>query len=296
MDLNEISIFIKVVQVGSFSGAARNLNIPLSTVSHKVATLEKRLGLNLIQRTTRKLNITPVGMTYFKKCVEALSLLQGAEIEATMVRGEPSGQLRITTFYELASSVLPEVISAYTKKFPKVRIEVLVTDRVVDLISENVDLAIRAGDLKDSSLKVKKIGINSFGLFASPKYLKQNGIPQHPRELIDHECLPFTPLGSKEWRLKGPNGVFNAPIQGRILMNNLSGIKKMAENGDGIALLPIYFAGEAVKAKKLNRVLEDWAAIPTSISFVYVGQKFTDPKITSFIDLALDRLRTSFSE
>lgn len=295
MDLNEISVFIKVVQLGSFSGAARSLEMPLSTVSHKVASLEKRLGLNLIQRTTRKLHITPVGLAYFKKCVEALSLLQGAEVEVTMVRGEPSGLLRITTFYELASSVLPELISAYTKKFPKVRIEVLVTDRVVDLISENVDLAIRAGDLKDSSLKVKKIGINSFGLFASPKYIKARGTPQHPRQLIDFDCLQFTPLGTKEWRLQGPNGEFSAPLQGRIVMNNLSALKKMAENGDGIGLLPIYFTAEEVRTKKLVRVLENWGAIPTPISFVYVGQKFTDPKISAFIDMAMEPLRKSLA-
>jgi DNA-binding transcriptional LysR family regulator len=294
MDLNEVLVFIKVVQSGSFSGAAKKLAMPVSTVSFKVSSLEKRLGLTLIQRTTRKLKITPVGDAYYKKCVEGLASIEAAEMEVASIQGEPSGLLRVTVFYELASSVLPVIISEFTKKYPKVRVEVLITDRIVDLISENVDLAIRAGELKDSGLIAKKIGASCFGLFASPKYIKAQGLPSHPRELHKHQCLQFTPIGIEEWRLVGPTGSFNAALKGRILMNTLSGLKTMALMGDGIANLPTYYVNNEVKEKKLIRVLPDWRSTLSPTHFVYPGQKFVSPSLTAFMSSAMAVLKESF--
>ena len=149
MDFNEVAIFIQVVQEGSFSNAAKKLGMPNSTVSAKVSSLEKRLGITLIQRTTRKLNITPAGQSYFKRCMTGLEEIKAAESEIASIQGEPQRLLRITAPTELGSSILPLIVSDYTKKFPKIRIEVILTDRRVDLLSENVDLAIRAGELKE---------------------------------------------------------------------------------------------------------------------------------------------------
>ena len=199
IDLNEISVFVEVVKAGSFSQAAKKLKMPNSTVSHKVSSLEKRLGLTLLQRTTRKLNVTPAGQIYFKKCLNGFSEIELAEAEMASAQGEAQGLLRVTAPVELGGGILPEIISDFTAQFPKVTIELILTERRVDLLSESVDLAIRAGELKDSSLIAKKIGLAYFALFASPRYLKQKGTPTHPRELNQHKCLAFAPLGTDSW-------------------------------------------------------------------------------------------------
>ncbi|MBX9769040.1 MAG: LysR family transcriptional regulator, partial [Bdellovibrionales bacterium] len=195
MDLNEISVFIRVVQTGSFSLAANQLGMPNSTVSHRVSSLEKRLGITLLQRTTRKLHVTPLGEAYFKKCLQGLEALQIAEQDIVSNQKEPQGLLRITAPAELGSTVLPQIVSDFTKKYPKVQVESILTDRRVDLLGEGVDLAIRAGPLKDSSLIAKKIGSSYFAPFASTKYLKAKGTPHQPKDLSGHDCLLFPPLG-----------------------------------------------------------------------------------------------------
>lgn len=296
MDFNEVAIFISVVQEGSFSQAAIKLGMPNSTVSAKVSNLEKRLGVTLIQRTTRKLNITPAGQAYFKRCIQGLEEIKAAESEIAAVQGEPQGLLRITAPNELGSSILPGIVSQYTKKYPKACIEVLLTDRRVDLLSENVDLAIRAGELKDSSLIAKRIGTLYFAPFASPKYLKAKGTPTHPRELRNHSCLQFTPVGVDEWKMTSAKGSLNVPIPGRILINDMFALKKMALMDDGIVFLPTYYCYQEVKSNKLIRILPEWRSHLTPIHFVYPAQRFVTPKLSAFITLATDIIKRSFED
>lgn len=296
MDFNEVAIFIKVVQEGSFSQAAKKLGMPNSTVSAKVSNLEKRLGVTLIQRTTRKLNITPAGDAYFKRCIQGLEEIKAAELEIASTQGEPQGLLRLTAPAELGSSLLPGLVSQYLKKYPKARMEVLLTDRRVDLLSENVDLAIRAGDLKDSSLIAKRVGTIYFAPFASAKYLKSNGTPTHPRELRSHNCLQFTPIGVDEWKMTGPKGSLNVPVPGKILVNDMLALKKMALMDDGIAFLPTYFCYSEVKAGKLVRILPEWRSHLTPVHFVYPAQRFVTPKLSAFIALASEAIKKSFED
>jgi DNA-binding transcriptional LysR family regulator len=294
MDFNEVAIFIQVVQVGSFSHAAKKLGMPNSTVSAKISSLERRLGVTLIQRTTRKLNITPAGDAYYKRCMLGLEEIRAAEAEIANVQGEAQGLLRITAPTELGGSVLPALISSYTKKYPKVRVEVLLTDRRVDLLSENVDLAIRAGEMKDSTLIAKKIGSLYFAPFASPKYLKTKGIPNHPRELRHHDCLQFTPLGLEEWKMTSSKGSLNVPISARVFINDMAALKKMATADDGIVFLPTYYCYAEVKAKQLVRILPEWRSHLTPIHFVYPAQRFVTPKLSSFISMGADFIKRSF--
>jgi DNA-binding transcriptional LysR family regulator len=296
MDLNEVTVFIKVVQVGSFTQAAKHLGMPNSTVSSKVASLEKRLGVTLIQRTTRKLNVTPAGHAYFKRCVQGLEEIHSAEAEIAATHGEPQGLLRLTAPVELGGSVLPNLISGFIKKYPKVQIEVLLSDRRVELLAENVDLAIRAGELKDSTLIAKKLGSVYFAPFAAPKYLKGHGTPVHPRDLRTHQCLHFTPLGSEEWKLLGPKGALHTPVPAHLIINDLNMVKALAVGGSGIALLPTFFCYPEVHAGKLVRVLPDWRTQLNPIHFVYPAQKFVMPKLNSFIEFATDTIRKSFIE
>lgn len=296
MDFNEVAIFIKVVQEGSFSHAAKKLGMPNSTVSAKVSSLEKRLGITLIQRTTRKLNITPAGQAYFKRCMIGLEEIKAAESEIASVIGEPQGLLRITAPTELGSSILPSIISEYTKKYPKARIEVILTDRRVDLLSENVDLAIRAGELKDSSLIAKRVGTVYFAPFATAKYLKQKGNPTHPRDLKQHMCLQFTPVGEDEWKMTSSKGSLNVPIPGRVMINDMAALKKMALMDDGITFLPTYFCYTEVKNKQLIRILPEWRSHLSPVHFVYPAQRFVTPKLSAFISLATDAVKKSFED
>lgn len=296
MDFNEVAIFIEVIQAGSFSQAAKKLGMPNSTVSAKISSLERRLGITLIQRTTRKLNITPAGDAYYKRCMQGLEEIKAAEAEIANVQGEPQGLLRVTAPTELGGSVLPALISEYTKKYPKVRVEILLTDRRVDLLSENVDLAIRAGEMKDSSLMAKRIGSIYFAPFASPKYLKQKGTPSHPRELRQMDCLQFTPLGLEEWKMTGPKGSLNVPLAARVFINDMSALKRMAVMDDGIIFLPTYYCYHEVKTKQLVRILPDWRSNLTPVHFVYPAQRYVTPKLSAFISMGSEFIKRAFED
>lgn len=290
MDLNEIKVFVKVVQVGSFSEAARQLGMPKSTVSAKVADLESRLGLSLIRRTTRKLFVTDAGQDYFEKCRQGLESLMAAEEHLTQGRQEPQGLLRITAPIDLGATALPPVIAAYKKKYPKVQIEVVLSERKVDLIAEGFDLAVRAGQLKDSSLIAKKLGEVYFAPFASPGYLKTHGTPKHPKELKNHSCLRFAPMGEDQWHLVGPSKTV-VTLEKNFLSNDLSIIKSLAVNGNGIALLPTFVCMAEVRSQKLIRILPDWRSQVQPVQFVYPGQKFLPLKTSIFMEMATADLK-----
>ncbi|MBX9766830.1 MAG: LysR family transcriptional regulator [Bdellovibrionales bacterium] len=294
MNLNEISVFIRVVQTGSFSKAAKLLDMPNSTVSHKISSLERRLGVTLLQRTTRKLNVTHLGMEYFRRCLQSLEALEFAEHELISAQKEPQGLLRVTAPVELGGTVLPGIVSDFTRRFPKTRVETLLTDRRVDLLGEGVDLAIRAGNLKDSTLISKKIGTGYFAPIASPKYIKSHGTPSHPKELSQHRCLFFTPLGTDQWELTNSKSTLKIPLQGQIITNDLKMIRELTLAGDGISLLPNHLCAKELTTGKLVRILPDWHTEENSIHFVYPAQKFVTPTIRAFIALANQTLKESF--
>jgi len=296
MDLNEVAVFIKVVQSGSFNQAAKALGMPNSTVSSKVSSLEKRLGVTLIQRTTRRLNVTPAGQAYFKHCIQGLQEIEAGEAELAATKGEPQGLLRITSPVELGGSVLPNLVERFLKKYPKVSVEVILADRRIELLAEGVDLAIRAGELQDSTLIAKKIGAVYFAPFASPKYLKARGTPSHPRELRSHECLQFTPIGFEEWRLIGGKGAVNVPVPGRVIINDLNMIKNLTVAGMGIALLPSFFCRNELGSGKIVRVLPEWRTNLNPVHFVYPAQKFVLPKLSAFIEFATDTMKRVLAE
>ncbi|MCK6597726.1 MAG: LysR family transcriptional regulator [Bdellovibrionaceae bacterium] len=294
MDLNEIKLFIKVVQLGSFTQAAKSLGVPNSTVSFKVSQLEQRLGVSLIHRTTRKLNVTPAGESYYKKCLQGYEEILSAEAEIAAMKGEPQGLLRVTAPVDLGGTVLPQITSDYIRKYPKVRIEILLTDRRVDLLSESVDLAIRAGELKDSSMISKKLGATYFVPVATQKYLKKSGTPEHPRDLSKHQCLQFSPIGVESWNFVSPKGSLNVSLPGRIIINHLEMLKKMVLNHDGVAYLPTNVIFEEVKSGELIRLLPEWRSLLSPVHFIYPSQRFVTVKLSSFIDESQGALKEIF--
>ncbi len=286
MDLDGIAIFVKVMQAGSFSRAAKLLGMPNSTVSAKVSALEKRLGVTLLQRTTRKLRATQAGEAYFQRSVRALDELQAAENELETGRVEPKGLLRLTAPVEIGHSLLPALVHAFLKKHPRMEIELIVTNRVLDLVVDGIDLAIRAGPLKDSRLIATRFDLGECGLWASPDYLAQHAAPSHPKELAQHNCLRFSRFKDDGVRLAHGRDNFNVAVSGQLVADDFETLRSLAILGEGIAFLPSFLCSEDTKEDKLTRVLPKWRGDKVSLSLVYPAQRFVPTKVRAFIAVA----------
>lgn len=283
MDLDGIAVFVKVVQAGSFSAAARLLGIPNTTVSAKVARLEKRLGVTLIQRTTRKLHVTPAGHAYFERCVRGLEEIDTAEAEVSLSASAPRGVLRLTAPGDVAHGLLPPIVSRFLERYPRTQVELIVANRVVDLLAEGVHLAIRAASLRDSSLVARKFMAYSGGLWASAAYLKKKGSPRTPAELAQHECIVFPRLSTQVLRLSDGAREVELPVERRLAVDDLETLRNFVVGGGGIGMLIDYLAREA----GLVRVLPKWNWSVGALSFVYPGQRFVPANVRAFIDTAL---------
>jgi DNA-binding transcriptional LysR family regulator len=260
-----------VVQAGSFSGAARLLGLPNTTVSAKVARLEKRLGVQLIRRTTRKLHVTAAGRAYYERCAPALETIENVEAEMTLAAPEPSGLLKLTAPGDVAHGLLPPIVSRFTERYPRTRVEIVVANRVVDLLAEGVDLAIRAAPLADSTLVARKFMPFTGGLWAGAAYLKRRGTPRSLAELAEHDGLVFARLSKK------------LVFRSRIAADDLETLRVFAAQGKGIATLTEYLAREA----GLEPVVPSWSWITGALSFVYPGQRFVPATVRAFIDTAI---------
>ena len=295
MDLDGIAIFVKVLQAGSFSRAAKLLGMPNSTVSAKVSALEKRLGVTLLQRSTRKLRATQAGEAYYQRSLRALEELQAAENELETGRAEPKGLLRLTAPVEIGHSLLPALVHAYLKNHPRMEVELVVTNRVLDLIVDGIDLAIRAGPLKDSSLIAKRFELGHFGLWANSNYLTKHPAPRHPKELTQHNCLRFSRFKNEGFRLTNGKETLNVPVSGTLIADDFETLRSLATLGAGIAFLPSFLCTEEAKQDKLVRVLPEWHGDKVSLSLVYPAQRFVPAKVRTFIAVAEEILSKPIS-
>lgn len=286
MDFNEVAIFIKVIQKGSFTGAAVALDMPKSTVSTKISSLEKRLGATLIKRSTRKLQLTEVGEKYYQRVIKGLDEIMAAENTVKSEITEPQGTFRITAPVDLGNSILPQLVVPFLKKYPKVQIEFLLTDRYVDFLEDEIDLAIRAGVLKDSSLIAKKIGEVAFKLFASPQYIRENSEPKALKDLEKHICILTSTISSTEWKLQNLKRSTTVTLPKKIVVNNFNLAQNLAKEGAGITLLPSYQCVPDVKAGRLVPILDDWRSNFNPIHFVYPEQRYVQPATKAFIEIA----------
>lgn len=287
MELDAVAVFVKVVEAGSFSGAARLLKMPNTTVSARVAALEKRLGVTLILRTTRKLHVTEAGRKYFQRCALALKSVEQAEAELQSDQATPQGLLRVTAPVDLSHSILPGIVSEYLKRYPHTELELIVSNRNVDLIGEGIDLAIRAGKLQDSTLMTRKFFEIRAALWAAPAYLKQYGTPGHPRELTRHRVIARAGMKS----IDVTNGKVSAKILSstRITVDDLETVKALAMLGEGIAWLPQFLVARERATGELVEVLPAWRIKGArAFSFVYPGQKYSSPKVRAFIETAIE--------
>lgn len=285
MNLDGIDVFVKVVQSGSFTQAAKLLNMPITTVSGKVASLEKRLGITLLNRTTRKLHLTENGEAFFKRCVAAMAEIQAGENEVSTSKSELEGLLRITSSLDVGQILLPPIMRSFLKEHPKLQIELSLTNRVVDLVGEGVDLAIRIGKLKDSTLIARKFIDAEACLWVSPSYIKKFGQPQQPKQLKEHKFVNFSRIDRKLKLTKNNVTVEIEPV-GQIIVDDMSTLKTFVLAGDGIGMIPNFLCEEEELSGKLVRLMPTWIGGSVSLSFVYPPQRFVSPKVRSFIEWA----------
>ncbi|MBD3618637.1 MAG: LysR family transcriptional regulator [Chromatiales bacterium] len=291
MDFNETAVFVKVVQAGSFSGAARLLGLPTSTVSTRVARLEQRLGATLLQRTTRRLNLTEYGEIYYRYAAQGLEYLLEAEAAVTVSTGEPRGRLRVTAPADFGDAILVCLLERLRETYPRISVELLLTDGYVDLVADGVDVAIRAGVLKDSTLVAKRVGSACWALFASPAYLQEAPSLRAPGDLSRHRCLQFTSFGKEQWTLSSGKRRAVVSMEGNLIVNDLGVIRLMSLGGQGIGLLPTYICLDDIESGRLVRVLPKWQARADPIHLVYPRQRFIAPKLRAFVDVAAVELK-----
>jgi DNA-binding transcriptional LysR family regulator len=292
MDLNEILVFARVVQTGSFTKAAAELGMPKSSVSRKVSELEERLKARLLQRTTRKLSLTDVGRTYYDYCARIVAEVEDAERAVSSLQGTPRGLLRVTAPTNFR--VLGPIVGDYLKRYPDVRLELFCTGRRVDLVEERFDLGIRAGTLADSSLIVRSLGTAGWFLVATPAYLKRRGRPKSPEDLHKHDCLVFgAGPEAAHLRLEGGTESTEIVLSPRILVSDNDILHDVTVAGMGIGLLPVFLCVDDLRAGKLERVLRDWTIPSTPVHVVYPSTRHLSPKVKSFVDHLQARMTPS---
>lgn len=283
MDLNEILVFARVVQAGSFTAAAAALGMPKSSVSRKVSELEERLKSRLLQRTTRTLSLTDVGRTYYEYCLRIVSEIEEAERAVSQLQDTPRGPLRVTA--PLNFAFLGPIVAAFLKRYPEVRLDLVCTDRLVDLVEERFDVGIRAGVLADSTLIARSLGQVPRFLVASPTYLKKHGRPRTPEDLARHECLLFGAGRDRALlRLEADERTLALEVPVKFLVNDSDMLHAAAVAGLGIALVPIFRCSDDLKQKRLERVLPAWKAPLTPIQAVYPSTRHLSLKVKKFVE------------
>ncbi|WP_240488435.1 LysR family transcriptional regulator [Labilithrix luteola] len=289
LDLNEILVFARVVQAGSFIAASAQLGMPKSTVSRKVSDLETRLNARLLQRTTRKLSLTDVGRTYYDYCARIVGEVEDAERAVSSLQDKPRGPLRVTAGPNV--SFLTPILSDYLKRHPEVRLELVTTTRAVDLVEERFDLGIRAGTLADSTLVARTLGRVGWFLVATPAYLKKRGRPRSPEELARHDFVFFgAGLEGVGPRLEKDGRTVHVALSPRLSATDMDVVHGVAAAGLGIALLPAFQCVEELRDGRLARVLPDWNAPSVQVHVVYPSTRHVSPKVKTFVEHLLARM------
>jgi len=296
-DLNSLMIFGKVAEAKSFSEAARRLKMPTSTVSRRVAELEDQLGVRLLERSTRRLRVTNVGSEVLEHALHSAELSEAVANIASNHVSIVSGLLRLSAPPSISDSLLAPLVGAFQASCPKVRVQILVTERFVDHIAEGIDLSFRVGTLKDSSLVARKIFTYRHQLLASPAYLQKLKPPERPRDLHSHRLLSFWPLRpANTWRFVHENGKDEEALtfQPCLAMNDYAGLATALLAGAGIGDLPPLVQPELVREGRLVEVMPKWRFRILSLSLVHLGNRYIPRPVRAFKEFAVQMAPTLF--
>ena len=285
MDLNDILVFTKVVETKSFTGAAEQLGLPKSTVSRKLAQLEERLGVRLVQRTTRKLALTDIGEAYYERAARIVADVAAAEQVVTDMQSTPRGRLRLTAPIDLSAQYLGPIVAEFVAVHPEINVELDASDRIVDLIEEGFDVGIRFGPLPESTLIARKLGTFEAVLCAGPSYLARRAAPTTIDEIEDHDKVLFLPTTRTQgWTLINGDQTFELGRPVRFSSNNIMAVRDSVVAGAGISVLPEFMVACDIAQGRLVQLLPEWRGRSTEISAVYPARQNLPPRLALFLD------------
>ena len=296
-DLNDTLAFIRVVEEGSFTGAAETLQIPKTTISRRVQALERHLGAQLLHRTTRKLRLTEAGSAYFEQCSPILHQLAAGEDAVHQIHGQPRGWLRVTLPYSFGVAWIAPLIAGFCLRYPDVRLELLESHVPFDMYKEDVDIALRLGALPDSTLIAKKFGSFGTAIYASPRYVQLHGEPSGPEELKKYATLSLHQARSETgytWPLqKRGRKPRHYPINPLIVASDPALILDAARDGQGLILAMDASMEQDVKAQRLRRILPSWEGPPQDLHALFPGERLPPPKVRAFVEYLREQLQFS---
>ena len=287
--LDSMKVYVLAVEKGSLSAAAAACAISATMAGNHLRTLETRLGMRLLNRTTRRQHLTAFGEDYYVRCKEILRLVAETDAQAHNLQLAPAGKLRITAPVTFGTEALMPALSDYLDRYPEVDIEVALCDRVVDLVEEGFEAAIRIGQLPDSALIAKPLAPYRLMMCASPAYLARRGTPATPEDLSGHECLAFSPAAVAHWRLTDQDGERRVPVSGRLQVNHGQALRVAALHGLGIVLQPAILLEADVRAGSLVQLFPAHQLSSRPMSVVYLQDRYRSPKLRSFVDFLVER-------
>lgn len=289
--LNCMSVFAKVVELGSFAAAAERLGVARSAVSKQVVALEARLGVRLINRTTRTLHLTEAGAAYLERCNAILADVASLESSLGALVETPRGLLRVNAPVSFAISHLGPVLAGYRRQYPEVTVELAVNDRQVDIVEEGYDLALRIARKLESALVGRRLATARMVLCASPDYLARRGAPARLEDLASHDCIGYTYWGTgDEWQMDGPDGhPATVRVKPALRANNGDVIRAAALEGEGVIFQPSFLVGDDLRQGRLVEVLADYRPMDIGIYAVYPHRKYLSAKVRTFVDYLAER-------
>lgn len=297
MDLvGAMRLFTKVVDLGSFSEAGRQLDLDQSSISRQVSALEDQLGVRLLNRTTRRLALTEAGQLYYERAVSILSEIEEANQAVLQLSATPRGTLRITVPVVFGRLHVAVALPGFLAQFPELRVDLTLTDHELDLLEEGADLAIRMGEPNATTLIVRKLAENPWIIVGSPDYLARSGVPERPEELIRHNCITRRPQsgGGFEWEFKGNGRVHHVTVSGNLVTNNPEVLRAGALGGLGLARLSSWTVGKDLQSGALKRVLGEYEVTPLGaegpIYAVYPHNRHLSAKVRVFVDYLVEWL------
>ncbi|MEM7727921.1 MAG: LysR family transcriptional regulator [Pseudomonadota bacterium] len=290
MDLfSALRVFVRVADLEGFSKASRDLGMATSSVTRQVDALEEHLGVRLFNRSTREVNLTPAGETYYTHATQLIEAALEAERCVSEAGGVPKGVLRVTAPVAFARLHIAPTLSSFIRDYPDVQLVLDATDSIVNLVEDRIDIAIRMGDLASSSLIARKFAPHRRVVCASPDYLGEHGEPATPQDLAQHRCLDFDfSDGVTDWLFRRGDETLSLPISGPVRANNSEVLREAAISGAGLIMMPTWLVGEDVEVGRLRRVLPDWecghGSTESTIQAVYLPNRRGSPKVRAFID------------
>lgn len=288
--LTGMAVFAKVVETGTFTGAARAMGLSKGAVSKQIAKLEDRLGARLLNRTTRRSSLTEVGAAFYERCRRIVAEAEEAELAVTRLHAEPRGTLRVNLPMSFGMIHMADALPDFMAAYPEISLDVTLDDRVVNVVDEGYDVVIRITELPDSSLIARRIAPFRIATCASPAYWDAHGRPRHPDDLRGHACLLYSYLSNlNEWRYRGPDGPFAVRVDGPMRGNNGDLLRSAAVAGRGVVRSPTFIVGCDLVEGRLEQVLAEYEDDDRGIYAVYPHNRHLSAKVRAFVDFMAKR-------